>query len=72
MPAKPSFGITPTVMYAQSVKTIEYNSIVGVIPKEGLPGLGWAFSWYDKEKNLDTCVSLTWLTLASGSLLVGK
>ncbi len=44
------------------IMTIEYYSIIVVIPKEGLT-LGWAgasqaFFWYDNNKDLKACFNM--------------
>ena len=48
-----------------NLKTIEYSSIVDVMPKESLAELGpvWqAFFWCDNDKDPKTCFCMTWLT----------
>ncbi len=53
LPANPSFGMTPTV---KSVKAADYNSVVGVIPKEGLAGpANQSLFWYENDKDLKVC-----------------
>ena len=58
-PDKPSSGMTPTIKY--NLKTMEYNSIVGVILKVDLVGLVPAKHSFGMTKRSFCVTRLTWL-----------